>query len=120
MVATRITPSVTEFRLSRILRDHSIVSVLNVPVMIDARTWGVLEVDADKPRAFDEGERARVDAHRRVHSKVSRSGRARSDGERDANSGVFSVGNLECCKPASRPKFFSTRGPASGVQWPAR
>jgi two-component sensor histidine kinase len=49
-------PNDPEFRLSPLLRDHGIVSVLNVPVMIDGRTWGVLEVDAEQPRAFDEGD----------------------------------------------------------------
>jgi two-component sensor histidine kinase len=46
-------PSDTEFRRSPVLRDHGIISVLNVPVRIDGRTWGVLEVDSEEPRAFD-------------------------------------------------------------------
>jgi two-component sensor histidine kinase len=45
-------PNDPEFRLSGVLRDHGIVSVLNVPVMVDSRTWGVLEVDAETPRIF--------------------------------------------------------------------
>jgi two-component sensor histidine kinase/putative methionine-R-sulfoxide reductase with GAF domain len=45
-----------EFRISPLLRDHGIVSLLNVPVMINGRTWGVLEVDATEPRSFDEGD----------------------------------------------------------------
>jgi two-component sensor histidine kinase len=45
-------PNDPEFRLSGVLRDHGIVSVLNVPVMVDSRTWGVLEVDAETPRTF--------------------------------------------------------------------
>ncbi len=49
-------PHDTEFRLSPILRDHGIVSLLNVPVMIDGQTWGVLEVDAEEPRRFDDGD----------------------------------------------------------------
>jgi two-component sensor histidine kinase/putative methionine-R-sulfoxide reductase with GAF domain len=49
-------PNDTEFRTSPILRDHGIVSALNVPIRIDGRTWGVLEVDADEPRAFDEND----------------------------------------------------------------
>jgi two-component sensor histidine kinase len=49
-------PNDTEFRRSPVLRDHGIVSVLNVPVRIDGRTWGVLEIDADEPRTFDEGD----------------------------------------------------------------
>ena len=39
----------TEYRPSSLLRDHGIVSVLNVPVMLDGENWGVLEVDADEP-----------------------------------------------------------------------
>ena len=42
-----------EFRLPDLLRDHGIVSLVNVPVMINGLTWGVLEVDS-KPRCFDE------------------------------------------------------------------
>jgi K+-sensing histidine kinase KdpD len=49
-------PNDPEFRLSPILQDHGIISALNVPVRIDGRTWGVLEVDADEPRVFDESE----------------------------------------------------------------
>jgi two-component sensor histidine kinase len=45
-------PNDPEFRLSGVLRDHGIVSVLNVPIMVDSRTWGVLEVDAETPRSF--------------------------------------------------------------------
>ena len=45
-------PNDPEFRLSGVLRDHGVVSVLNVPVMVDSRTWGVLEVDAETPRSF--------------------------------------------------------------------
>jgi len=46
----------TEFRVSPLLREHGIVALLNVPIMIDGQSWGVLEVDAKKPRAFDEGD----------------------------------------------------------------
>jgi two-component sensor histidine kinase len=49
-------PNSTEFRLSGVLRDHGIVSVLNVPVRVDGRVWGVLEVDAETPRHFDEAD----------------------------------------------------------------
>jgi two-component sensor histidine kinase len=43
-----------EFRVPGVLRDHGIVSLLNVPVMINGATWGVLEVDSNKPTTFDE------------------------------------------------------------------
>ena len=34
-----------EFRYADVLREHGIVSVLNVPIMVDGTHWGVLEVD---------------------------------------------------------------------------
>jgi Tfp pilus assembly protein PilN len=37
-----------------VLREHGIVSLLNVPVMVNGLTWGVLEVDSRDPRSFDE------------------------------------------------------------------
>jgi len=49
-------PDDSEFRLSPLLRDHGIVALLNVPIMIDGQSWGVLEVDSNKARSFDEAE----------------------------------------------------------------
>lgn len=43
-----------EFRVPQVLRDHGIVSVVNVPVMINGLTWGVLEVDSTEPISFDD------------------------------------------------------------------
>jgi two-component sensor histidine kinase len=43
-----------EFRLPELLREHGIVSLVNVPVMINGFTWGVLEVDSSEPKHFDE------------------------------------------------------------------
>jgi two-component sensor histidine kinase len=43
-----------EFRLPEILREHGIVSLVNVPVMINGFTWGVLEVDSSELKCFDE------------------------------------------------------------------
>jgi two-component sensor histidine kinase/putative methionine-R-sulfoxide reductase with GAF domain len=43
-----------EFRWPDILSEHGIVSLLNVPVMVDGYTWGVLEVDSTRPAAYDE------------------------------------------------------------------
>jgi two-component sensor histidine kinase len=43
-----------EYRYPEMLRDHGIVSLLNVPIMINGQTWGVLEVDSARPMAFDE------------------------------------------------------------------
>jgi two-component sensor histidine kinase/putative methionine-R-sulfoxide reductase with GAF domain len=49
-------PNDREFRNPPTLREHRIVSLLNVPIRMDGRTWGVLEVDAEEPRSFDEGD----------------------------------------------------------------
>jgi two-component sensor histidine kinase len=34
-----------EFRYADVLREHGIISVLNVPIFVDGKHWGVLEVD---------------------------------------------------------------------------
>src|SRR5690349_1104777 len=44
----------SEYRLPDLLREHGIVSLLNVPVMINGFTWGVLEIDSTSPTIFDE------------------------------------------------------------------
>jgi two-component sensor histidine kinase len=36
------------------LVEHGIVSLMNVPIMIDGQTWGVLEVDAQEQTRFDD------------------------------------------------------------------
>lgn len=38
--------------ISPILVEHGIVSLVNVPLLIDGAAWGVLEVDSSKPRDF--------------------------------------------------------------------
>ena len=45
-------PNDPEFRYAPVLRDHGIVSALNVPVVIDGVVWGVAEVDSARPRHF--------------------------------------------------------------------
>ncbi|MBP0444845.1 GAF domain-containing protein [Roseomonas sp. SSH11] len=45
-------PNDPEFRYSTVLRDHGIVSALNVPIQMDGNVWGVLEVDSHVPRHF--------------------------------------------------------------------
>jgi two-component sensor histidine kinase/putative methionine-R-sulfoxide reductase with GAF domain len=42
------------FRKSRVLVEHGIVSLLNVPVLNDSACWGVLEVDSTVLRGFSE------------------------------------------------------------------
>jgi two-component sensor histidine kinase len=45
-----------EFRYADVLREHGIVSVLNVPIFVDGRHWGVLEVDTVEKTVFEEFE----------------------------------------------------------------
>jgi two-component sensor histidine kinase/putative methionine-R-sulfoxide reductase with GAF domain len=47
-------PGSGEFRSSTMLRQHGIISLLNVPVVADGTVWGVLEVDSAQPRHFGE------------------------------------------------------------------
>ena len=43
-----------EFRYADVLREHDIVSVLNVPIFISGSHWGVLEVDTVERTVFEE------------------------------------------------------------------
>jgi two-component sensor histidine kinase/putative methionine-R-sulfoxide reductase with GAF domain len=43
-----------EFRYAEVLREHGIVSVLNVPITVAGRQWGVLEVDSTKKTEFED------------------------------------------------------------------
>ena len=43
-----------EFRYAEVLREHNIISVLNVPVFVDGTHWGVLEVDSEEKTEFEE------------------------------------------------------------------
>ena len=45
-----------EYRYADVLREHGIVSVLNVPIFIDGSHWGVLEVDTVEKTIFEEFE----------------------------------------------------------------
>lgn len=47
-------PNSSEYRYSSLLREHGIVSVVNVPVQVEGSTWGVLEIDHERPRHFDD------------------------------------------------------------------
>jgi two-component sensor histidine kinase len=53
-IAIEDLPNDREFRYSGLLRDHGIVSLLNVPVMIDGRVWGVLEIDTEQNIRFEQ------------------------------------------------------------------
>jgi len=43
-----------EYARSEFLKEHGIVSLSNVPVLISGAAWGVLEVDSTTPRSFTE------------------------------------------------------------------
>jgi two-component sensor histidine kinase len=45
-----------EFRYADVLREHSIVSVVNVPIFVEGTHWGVLEVDTVEKTTFAEFE----------------------------------------------------------------
>jgi two-component sensor histidine kinase/putative methionine-R-sulfoxide reductase with GAF domain len=53
-VAIRDLSATNEYRLPDLLREHGIISLLNVPIMINGFTWGVLEIDNTAPTTFDE------------------------------------------------------------------
>jgi two-component sensor histidine kinase len=43
-----------DFTVSDLLRQHNIVSLVNVPVLIAGAAWGVLEIDSTSPRDFSQ------------------------------------------------------------------
>jgi len=44
----------TRFHFPQFLRDHGVVALVNVPIFLPGRRpWGILEVDARRPRRFD-------------------------------------------------------------------
>ena len=45
-----------EFRYADVLREHGIISVLNVPIFVGGKHWGVLEVDTIEKTEFEEFE----------------------------------------------------------------
>lgn len=47
-------PNDPEYRYPPSLCEHGIISVLNVPIGMDGAVWGVLEVDSDTPRHFNQ------------------------------------------------------------------
>jgi two-component sensor histidine kinase len=46
----------SEFRIIPVLQDHGIISLLNVPVMVGGRLWGLIEVDSEQPHVFDDAD----------------------------------------------------------------
>ena len=46
-------PNDPEFHYAEVLREHGIISVLNVPVSVAGEQWGVLEVDSTQRTSFE-------------------------------------------------------------------
>ncbi|HVG49671.1 MAG TPA: GAF domain-containing protein, partial [Rubellimicrobium sp.] len=53
-VVIKDTGAAPGFVISDVLTEHSIVSLANVPILIDGAAWGVLEVDSSVPRDFSQ------------------------------------------------------------------
>ena len=51
-VVIRDTEAAPGIVISGVLKEHGIVSLANVPILIDGAAWGVLEVDSSIPRDF--------------------------------------------------------------------
>jgi two-component sensor histidine kinase/putative methionine-R-sulfoxide reductase with GAF domain len=47
-------PNDPEYRCPEVLREHGIISVINVPVFVSGKHWGVLEVDSMEKTSFDD------------------------------------------------------------------
>lgn len=71
-----------EYTISRVLQDHSIVSLLNVPVLIDGAAWGVLEIDSTEPCNFAEDTLEFLTAAAAIMGAVARRLIAAEDQER--------------------------------------
>ena len=50
-------PNNPDFDYSDLLREHGIVSLVNVPITVNDQVWGVLEVDSEQPRRFNADDR---------------------------------------------------------------
>jgi two-component system, sensor histidine kinase PdtaS len=46
-------PASKEYEYSDLLRSHGIVSLINVPIVVEQAVWGVLEVDSQRQQCFD-------------------------------------------------------------------
>jgi two-component sensor histidine kinase len=46
-------PATAEYEYSDLLREHGIVSLINVPILVEEHVWGVLEVDSERQQNFD-------------------------------------------------------------------
>ncbi|ATI79859.1 PAS domain-containing protein [Sphingobium yanoikuyae] len=54
-IITKDIAQETRFEFPSFLRDHGVVALVNVPILLPGRRpWGVLQVDATRPREFDE------------------------------------------------------------------
>lgn len=46
-------PADAEYEYSDLLREHGIVSLINVPIVVEQNVWGILEVDSERQQRFD-------------------------------------------------------------------
>jgi len=60
-----------DFIHSGLLQDHGIVSLVNVPVLIEGAAWGVLEVDSTPPARFQPGHDRVSHRYRRTDWRIS-------------------------------------------------
>ena len=51
-------PASSEYEYSDLLREHGIVSLINVPIIVEHGVWGVLEVDSERKQRFDSEDEA--------------------------------------------------------------
>ena len=59
-----------DFIISDLLRQHHIVSLVNVPVLTAGAAWGVLEIDSTQATRFQSGHDRVSDRRRRAHRRI--------------------------------------------------
>lgn len=64
------TANAPDFVIAEVLREHGIVSLANVPVLIGGAAWGVLEVDSSTQRDFGQDTLAFMEAAAAIISSV--------------------------------------------------
>ncbi|MBC6980188.1 sensor histidine kinase [Caulobacter sp. 17J80-11] len=72
------------FRPSKVLKEHGIVSLLNAPIGVNGVVWGVLELDAPEPDAFDDDDECFLMACSMILALAVRHRQAQSEREHTA------------------------------------
>ena len=73
-----------EFRISKVLREHDIRSLLNAPIGVDGVVWGVVEVDSSEPNAFNQDDERFLVAFALILALAIRHRQAQSERDRNA------------------------------------